>query len=404
VDATSPSSPAPAPAPTPSDELLAFRRVDLLLIFGFWTFIALLTAANALLDPRGRSVLTWFAGAPFGLAFTTSYLWAVLTPLIFWMVSRFTVERHNWLTRALLFFAVGVVVSIFVDISVGWLRVNVFHILPRTPRPEIGPLTRITRFWFMNEFLVYIAVLAAGFARAYFLRYRARREEAMRLQAQAAQLQAQLADARLAALRSQLDPHFLFNTLHAVSALVEHDPRGVRRMIARLSELLRHSLEGAQEPEITLEHELALLQRYLEIMEIRFRGRLQVQMHVDPDVRGALVPNLILQPLAENAIKHGVSKIDGTGRIEIHAAREGDRLVLSVRDNGPGLSDQAAHAEGLGLRNTRQRLQQLYGLQYSATLRELDRGGVCAEIALPYHARVDTPNTPAAVPATGSRG
>ncbi len=403
MDATSPSSPASQPAPAPSDEPLAFRRVDLLLIFGFWTFIALLTAANALLDPRGRSVLTWFAGAPFALAFTTSYLWAVLTPLIFWMVSRFTVERRSWLARALLFFAVGVLVSIFVDISVGWLRVNVFHILPRRPPAELTPITRITRFWFMNEFLVYVAVLAAGFARAYFLRYRARREEAMRLQAHAAQLQAQLADARLAALRTQLDPHFLFNTLHAVSALVEHDPRGVRRMIARLSELLRHTLEGTQEPEITLEQELALLQRYLEIMEIRFRGRLQVEMHVAPDVRGALVPNLILQPLAENAIKHGVSKIDGTGRIEVHAARDGDRLVLSVRDNGPGLSDQAAHAEGLGLRNTRQRLQELYGLQYSATLRELDRGGVCAEIILPYHARIATSNTPAAVPVTGSR-
>src|SRR4249920_35694 len=156
VDATSPSSPAPAPAPTPSDEPLAFRRVDLLLILGFWTLIALLTAANALLDPRGRAPLTGFAGAPFALAFTSSYLWAVLTPLIFWMVGRFTVERRNWLARALLFFAVGVVVAIFVDISVGWLRVNVFHILPRRPPAEITPITRVTRFWFMNEFLVYV--------------------------------------------------------------------------------------------------------------------------------------------------------------------------------------------------------------------------------------------------------
>ena len=119
-------------------------------------------------------------------------------------------------------------------------------------------------------------------------------------------------------------------------------------MIVRLSELLRHTLEGAQEPEIMLEHELALLQRYLEIMEIRFRGRLQVEMHVDSAVRDALVPNLILQPLAENAITHGVSKIDGTGRIEIHATRDGDRLVLSVHDNGPGLVNEVGAGRGRG--------------------------------------------------------
>ena len=402
MNATGLSSPDLAPTPMPPDERLAFRRVDLLLIFAFWTFIALLTAANALLDPLGRTFWAGLVGARFALAFSSSYLWALLTPLIFWMVSRFTVERHNWLARALLFFAVGIVIAIFVDVSVGWLRVDVFHILPRRPLADTGPVTRVTRFWFVNEFLVYVAVLAAGFARAYFLRYRARREEAMRLQAHAAQLQAQLASARLAALRTQLDPHFLFNTLHAVSALVEHDPRGARRMIVRLSELLRHTLEGAQEPEIMLEHELALLQRYLEIMEIRFRGRLQVEMHVDSAVRDALVPNLILQPLAENAITHGVSKIDGTGRIEIHATRDGDRLVLSVRDNGPGLVNEVAQAEGVGLRNTRQRLQELYGLHYSATLRELEGGGVNAEIVLPYHTAATATDPRTAVRAAGS--
>ena len=382
-------------------ERQVFRRIDLLLIFGFWTLIALLTAANALLDPRGRSPLTAFMGAPFALAFTSSYLWALLTPLIFWLVSRYPLERGNWIWRALMFFGVGIVVAIFVDVSVGWLRLNVLHILPRRPPSDVAPITRVTRFWFMNEFLVYIAVLAAGFARDYFLRYRARREEAIRLQAHAAQLQAQLADARLAALRTQLDPHFLFNTLHAVSALVEHDPRGVRRMIARLSELLRNTLEGAEEPEIPLEQELALLRRYLEIMEIRFRGRLEVDVQVPPEVHGALVPNLILQPLVENAIKHGVSKIDGTGRISIHAVRNGEQLILQVQDNGPGFVGQAGIAEGLGMRNTRERLQQLYGSASSATLRTADGGGVIAEVILPYHERLELAGTPVTVRAGG---
>jgi len=401
VNVTNPTPAGSAATPRSPAEHLAFRRIDLLLIFGFWTLIALLTAANALLDPRGRSPLSAVTGAPFALAFTSSYLWALLTPLIFWMVSRYSLERSNWVWRVLMFFLVGIGVAIFVDVSVGWLRLNVLHILPRRPANEVAPIARVTRFWFMNEFLVYIAVLAAGFARDYFLRYRARREETIQLQAHAAQLQAQLADARLAALRTQLDPHFLFNTLHAVSALVEHDPRGVRRMIARLSELLRNTLEGAAEPEIPLDQELGLLRRYLEIMEIRFRGRLEVDMQVDPEVHNALVPNLILQPLAENAIKHGVSKIDGTGRIAIHAQRNGEQLILRVQDNGPGLIGQAAVAEGLGMRNTRERLQQLYGSAYSATLRTAEEGGVIAEVVLPYHTRLDLSGAPLTAHAGG---
>jgi LytS/YehU family sensor histidine kinase len=272
---------------------------------------------------------------------------------------------------------------------------NVFDVLPRRPTTDVAPIARITRFWFINEFLVYIAVLAAGVARDYFLRYRARREETIRLQAHAAKLQAQLSDARLTTLRTQLDPHFLFNTLHAVSAMVERDPRGVRRMIARLSELLRNTLEGAEEPEVPLEQELTFLKRYLEIMEIRFSGRLQVEVEASEDARNALVPNLILQPLAENAIKHGVSKIDGTGRIEIRAERSGNQLVLRVRDNGPGLGGQSA-GEGIGLRNTRERLTQLYGAEQSAILREAEGGGVIAEVIIPYHTRTDLSGMPAA--------
>ena len=221
--------------------------------------------------------------------------------------------------------------------------------------------------------------VARLFARNYFLRYRVRREEAGNLKAQAAQLQAQLADARLAALRSQLNPHFLFNTLHAVSALVERDPRGVRRMVARLSELLRTSLDEADEPEITLDRELKFSERYLDIMQIRFQGNLQVSLRIEPDVRDALVPNLILQPLVENAVKHGVSKLEEMGRIEIVARRLGERVVLSVRDNGPAFS-VAKSSDGLGLRNTRARLAQLYGAEQSLTLRPAPGGGLVAEV------------------------
>jgi two-component system, LytTR family, sensor kinase len=231
-------------------------------------------------------------------------------------------------------------------------------------------------------------VLAGGVARDYFLRYQSRREQTILLQAQAAQLQAQLADARLAALRTQLNPHFLFNTLHAVSALVERDPRGVRRMIARLSELLRTTLDGADEQVVPLGQELTFTHRYLEIMQIRFQGRLTIQSQIEPSALDALVPNLILQPLVENAIKHGVSKIDEEGRIEIHARREGERLALCVRDNGPRVTEHGLRAgEGVGLRNTRERLEQLYGSDQSLTLRGAEDGGVLAEVNIPFRKR-----------------
>src|SRR5687767_14480499 len=151
----------------------------------------------------------------------------------------------------------------------------------------------------------------------------------------------------------QLNPHFLFSTLHAISSLVERDPRGVRRMIARLSELLRYTLQGSNKQVVSVEAEMDFLQRYLDIMQVRFQGRLEIETRVAPEVADALVPTLILQPLVENAVKHGVGKRVETGRIEIHAYRRGDRLVLGVRDNGPGLEpeDEPVDGEGVGLRN-----------------------------------------------------
>jgi signal transduction histidine kinase len=382
-------TPLPAgPLADSQSERVPLRPVDLLFIFGFWTFIALLTSANTLVDPGGRNFPV-MPTAPVAVAFIESYVWAVLTPLVFALTSQYPLERGHLLPRISLFFVVGMVIAVGVDVVTGFMRFDVFHVT-RGRFADAGPIWRLRHLWFMNEFLVYIAILAGGLARDYFLRYRSRREQTIRLQAQAAQLQAQLADARLAALRTQLNPHFLFNTLHAVSALVERDPRGVRRMIARLSELLRTTLDGAEEQEVPLSQELTFTHRYLDIMQIRFQGRLSIESRVDPGVLDALVPNLILQPLVENAIKHGVSKIDDAGRIEIHARREGERLILCVRDNGPAVDDVELRAgEGVGLRNTRERLSELYGSEQSVTLRPAEDEGVIAEVTIPFHKRTD---------------
>jgi signal transduction histidine kinase len=380
------------PALDAQSERVPLRRSDLLFILGFWTFIALLTSANTLVDPGGRNFPVMPA-APVAVAFIESYLWAVVTPLVFSLTSHYPLERGHLLPRIALFFVVGMIIAVAVDVVTGFMRFDVFHVA-RGRFADAGPLWRLRHLWFMNEFLVYVAILAGGVARDYFLRYRSRREQTIRLQTQAAQLQAQLADARLAALRTQLNPHFLFNTLHAVSALVERDPRGVRRMIARLSELLRTTLDGADEQEVPLSQELTFTHRYLEIMQIRFQGRLAIESNIEPGALDALVPNLILQPLVENAIKHGVSKIDDAGRIQIHARRDGERLVMNVRDNGPRVGENGLRAgEGLGLRNTRERLSELYGTEQSLTLQPAGDEGVIAEVIIPYHKRTDLRTT-----------
>jgi signal transduction histidine kinase len=370
-----------------------------LLIFAFWTVLAVLTAASRLLDPRGP-VFQQPSSTPITLAFAESYLWAILTVPIFWLASRVSLEpRGNRFGRVLLFLGVGIITAMFIDVATHLMRDALFD-FPMRPRrgPPVTWRTGLMRLWFLDDLTQYSAVLAAGIARDIFARYRARHDETVRLTAEAARLQAQLAEARLEVLSAQLNPHFLFNTLHAVSSLVERDPRGVRRMIARLSELLRVTLEGTNEQEISLARELQLLQLYLDIMQVRFQGRLVVDQHVDNEVMEALVPNFVLQPLVENAVMHGVSKVQGEGRIELRARRVGDDVLITVRDNGPGVDLSSAPRErteptpgsgGVGLSNTRARLQQLYGNAQRLSLVRAPEGGTVAEIVLPYHTGAD---------------
>jgi sensor histidine kinase YesM len=237
----------------------------------------------------------------------------------------------------------------------------------------------------LNHFLIFCGILAAGFAREYSRRFRAHEKAAAQMAAETAQLQTQLTEAKLSALNAQLNPHFLFNTLNAVSSLVERDPRGVRRMIARLSELLRYTLEGGTDHEVPLSQEISFLERYLEIMQIRFQGKLEIDMQIEGEAHNAMVPSLILQPLVENAVKHGVDKITAAGKIGIRARLEGERLVLTVTDNGPGPAKITRLDDaGVGLANTRQRLEQLYGNEQSLTLAEAPGGGTVARIIIPY--------------------
>jgi len=349
--------------------------------------MAALSVANRFLDPRQLGFQMTNPSAPIILALVSSYGWALLTPFVFWLSARVLAGQRHRVLGVIALLIVGFAIAITLGMVGEAIRNALLPFPPRRgPRGGQPPGFFWLRPWFLNDFIIYLGVLAAGLARAYSLRYRLQREESLRV---AAQLRAQLAEARLDALRMQLDPHFLFNTLHAISSLVERDPRGVRRMISRLSELLRHTIDGPSEQEITVREELDLLRRYLEIMEVRFQGRLEITTDVQERALEALVPNLILQPIVENAIKHGVSKIEGVGKIAVRGRVEGSELVLSIENNAPLV--ESAAGTGVGVRNTRARLSHLYGDDQHFELRSGDDVTplTIAEIRLPFHTRAD---------------
>jgi two-component system LytT family sensor kinase len=383
---------------------------EIIAILAFWAFLGALTAAGLLVDPRvaavaaARAVLRPEVTPGVTTVTLVEYaLWALLTLPIFWMTRRFGGDRPT-LKRVLVFLLIGFVLAMAVDALLHVINRQVMTrqtlapptlsgptlsgpMVPGPPVPRHLPRPQpvrglFSRFSFLYDFTVYVVVLGAGLARNYILRNRARLDEARRLQAEAAELHAQLADARLNALRTQLNPHFLFNTLNAISTLAEEDPRGVRRMIARLSDLLRHTLEG-DEQEIPLARELEMLRRYLDIMEVRFQDKLEVSVETDASLDDALVPNLVLQPLVENAFRHGLALMQTVGRVAVRVVRDDGDLVLTVRDNGSGPANPVH--EGVGLTNTRARLTQLYGERQRLALTAAEGGGALVEIRFPYH-------------------
>ena len=223
--------------------------------------------------------------------------------------------------------------------------------------------------------LAYTMVAAAALALLYS-------NEARERSVATAMLEGQLAEARLHALSAQLQPHFLFNTLNAISALVREDPVTAERLLARLSELLRHSLRAGAQPQTSLESELSFLEKYIEVQEARFGSRLVVTFDVDSDLLDARVPNLILQPLVENAIRHGITPRAGPGAVHIAAKRAGDEVHLSVTDDGVGFPRERVE-EGIGLRNTRARLRELYGDNHAFLLTSRRPGGTVCSMHLP---------------------
>jgi len=323
------------------------------------------------------------------------YVWAALTPFILWFARRFRVERPDWRRNLTLNFGLAVLLafvhSVAMRIVSPWLLDGKALSSAIAALPGLHEKILVSLF---GDFYKYWLIIGIYYAFDYYFKYRNHERAASELQLKTSRLETQLKQAELDALKMQLHPHFLFNTLNAIAILMKEDVSRAEQMLLRLGELLRVTLESAGIQRVTLAQELSFLDRYLEIEQIRFEDRLRVERDVDSDTLDAMVPNLLLQPIVENAIKHGVSARASAGRIVIRSHRVDDMLYLEVSDDGPGLSvadRQGLPAGGIGLTNTVKRLQQRFGEAYKFDLKNAPGGGLTVAIEIPFESEIDEP-------------
>ena len=349
----------------------AVERRAWLVLIAVLLLLSLLTMPQLALQYSMRGVmLPWHEVVFSGLA--TWLPFALLAPFVVTLARRFPLEPGTW-RRSAAWLGLG---SLAVCVGYAGLRWAVSHIPIVDPEPLPFTWLLVSQFYLaFQSFWVLVAVHQA------WHNYKRFRDRALR----ASQLEARLARSQLEVLKGQLHPHFLFNTLNAISALVHRDPKAADEMITQLSDLLRMSLDSIGIQEVTLGQEVNFLSRYLDIQRTRFQDRLHVALSIPPELLHAMVPNQVLQPIAENAIKHGLATRPECGRIEVSARQSGDWLDLAVRDNGPGihLGPEGLPVGGIGLRNTRERLRELYGPGAVLTLANHPDGGAIVRLRLP---------------------
>ena len=321
-------------------------------LIALWSLPAWYTALNdqvtALLG--GGAALSWRQMVP---PLAEWYLWVPLTPVVLRLADRFPIsQRRTWTVHA----AAIVVISVLRGVIYTSTSVFIAHGTPF--------LWRTIVFYLPFAAALYGVIVAI---------------------ASAARLQAQLAQAEVVALRANLQPHFLFNALHSVGALVRaRDHDGAILVISELSDLLRAQLRRDAPDEVALRDEIAFVERYLAIEQVRFRDRLRVRWEIAPNTRDAVIPRLLLQPLAENAIRHGIGRSSTAGLVVISSARDGEWLEIAVTDDGPGPTAQSDNNGGLGLATARARLRHAYGPRADVTLRRAETGGAMAVARLPF--------------------
>ena len=343
---------------------------------GVWTLLGFVFATQLYLAEQRFSShpSTW--GQALRSELPDWYLWGVLALVVRALARRFRIDRENW-ERA-------VPIHFGASLTLGFLHLVLATVVQAAlrgaePYPLLPKLVDNFAASYHWNLLIYWAIVALVHARDYA-------RDAQEQRVRAAQLEAGVAEARLQALTLQLRPHFLFNTLNAIAELIHEDPDAAERMVGRLADLLRRTLETDGAAEVPLATELDLIDRYLEIQAVRFQDRLQVRWEVASEARAARVPAMILLPLVENAVRHGVSTRPGPGAVGIRARREDDTLRLEVWDDGPGLAPvtQREPRQGIGLANTRARLTQLYGSTHRFELVDGDPAGLVVRVSLPF--------------------
>jgi two-component system LytT family sensor kinase len=342
------------------------RWLRWVLVFVGWTCVGLFFASQTYLSYKysgGQAHL----GIILKLNLADWYLWGLLAPGIIWLGRRFPLEREHWARSAVVHLIAGVGIALL-----KWWLDNLYrHYALGLPRGMS------LAYVFHGNLLTYSILVAATQGFLYYQRYR-------QGELRSAQLSAQLAQAQLQALRMQLHPHFLFNTLNSIATLIHKDPDAADRMTARLSDLLRLTLDNIGVQEVPLAQELEFLERYLEIEKTRFSDRLVVRIEVAPETLDASTPYLILQPLVENAIRYGIATRSSPGCVIVRAARAGGMLVLEVKDDGPGIRPAAASNNGIGISSTRERLEKLYGKEQTFEMSNAVEGGLTVKLAFPF--------------------
>lgn len=344
------------------------NRLVIIGVIIYWTFHALLFAPQIyLLNLRSPAPFTWWQTLIFtGFLF---YIWALLTPLIFWVGKKFPLDgRKIW--RNFLILVLFGIPTITVHILLFYLANFEFMSWTRGYRNQV-PISSLLVGFGATDVLVYGGILIASQAILYFERYRDREKS--------------LAEAQLLALKTQLHPHFLFNTLNALSELVYQDAARADKSIAKLSDLLRLSLKNKQEQEVTLEEELNFSRTYVEIQQTLLQKRLKVEWKIAPETLNVCVPNMVLQPLVENSIRHGIAPRRSGGTIKIISERQKKWLILRIEDDGLGLKSNSQDGEGIGLSNIKTRLQHLYGDEQKFILEYLpEEKGVVVTLKIPF--------------------
>src|SRR5436309_689158 len=353
------------------------RRRKYGLIFVIWTLVVIVEAAQYY-----ASQFVEKRPFPLGLAIRRAceewYPWAFLTVGILWVARRCNLEREGLKRWILGHLGTCVLVSLVYFTVYAWLLSGQKSVMDGSTFEFGNVFKKLVIFYLHVVLVIYWVIVLSHQSWGYYQRSRERER-------QASALATELVRTRLEVLRMQLNPHFLFNTLHTISALIHENPDDADRIVARLSELLRVSLEQSDSQEVPLRQELTFLERYLQIEQTRFQDRLAVEMEIESGLDNVLVPSLILQPLVENAIRHGIEPREDTGRVRIVARRLNGMLELTVSDNGPGLPEieVASHPEGVGLSNTRSRLSHLYGANHQFQLTPAPGGGLEVTLLIP---------------------